>query len=841
MPIETAKAQDSEIAARHMRLGKAYYDSKNLEASLEEYLKALEILPENTDILFNIGGIYQKLNRFDEAIGFFSAIIEISPQDNEAKKQLDASMNGYLNELKKQASYNQEDSGIWSQIAMVSSRLKLHRETIDSAQKALSINPNLPYVYSALADAYMAFEQVNDAFNAIEKAFALKPDDDDIFNKLQEISLEKEKYRTGASDTADNIDIALSAQVLPDTDAGLTEQIRLLVEKGDWESAIALLEMALIQFPENSLLPSKITELKGFLANSENSKRYYDRGIKNLQDKNYRQALEQLTKAEEIKPNRLDFRALSQAFVDCYMGLNSLDQALNRAKASLEQNPTDLQFRAIYAQLLFDSGKKEQAIEEFKKILDAPDAQKKANPGPVKTAQAALDSHKMRKKALFWGGTFALLSGLFIAIYSFSKMSFVKKKKWTKQASKALESKKWRNAVDALENLTNIDTLTAGEKNWAHLNLGEALLNIGQHNKAIIQCKKALVLNPNNREAHLIYARSCLKSRLSTKDAMYEYKLLLEAEPDNQELILHLASLFADPNKKQNTSFQKDLFPNDGEAILVKALKFRPEDTTILRALGDKFINSHRTDKEATTVYDKLLRLDYENNSLRRLLAEAYYTAGNYLNSIREIKHIFRTDSSDPKLHDLLIASYEKMNNIPDLLVEYENLMQADPEDMLIAEKISTLRLKYSGGKKQAPASSILQHSTIEAPSNNDELWDRANALMKSGQHNQGIAILKGLIESEVKVRESSMLIISAFIEKGLVEMAWEQYCATDIEETSINPKEKAVIYALGRALEDSNKLREAWEIYDFLCRVDISYEDAFERFEELDEYIRKG
>lgn len=830
-------AQASEEAIRHTRLGKAYFESGNLEEALKEFQTASELSPEDTDILYNLGGTLEKLGRHEEAVSQFATIKEMNPEDTEAARRLKLNLNLLLDNLKQQTATRADDASLWMQIALISRELELHDSTIEASRRAISINPNIPYVHHALARALFSKGQVKEAFAAIEKAFALKPEDDDIFSLLQTISAEMEKY--DENNGTDNVDVDAALADTAADSGGISEQIRVLSEAGDWEAAISILETALIRMPDNTVMQSKLEELKGYITNAENASRHFERGQGYLEEERYLLAEEQLIRAEKTVPNRLDFRQLNMAFAQALTGLERYEESLSRINRVISQNPSDLSARISKAQLLMTLGKKEEALAEYETVVNSSSELKAANPGPIMKAESALSSHQNMIRIRYWGGLLALLSLLASVGYFVYRSPQIQHKLLLKKAENSINSGNWHKSADALSNLLILENLTPREKHWALLNHATSLIHTGNNAQAIQQAKKALALNPNHRETHLTYARAALKTKLISKEALYEYKMLLDTEPENGELILHLSSIFTDPSKKNVTAFQKDLFPSDGEAVLMKALKLRPADPAILRSLGDRFTKINRLDKTAVSVYEKLLRLDFENKNLHKLLASAYQHNENFEGVIRELKYIFQTDTTDPSLHDMFVNAHEKLNALPALLLEYEAMIQAEPDDMMLNERISALRRKYSVGRTNQPEPASIT-SSPPPPADLEDIWARTKLMIQSGKYNQAITSLKALINSGHNHIEASLLLIQAFLGKGLHDLAWEQYCSLNVDDTMVSPQEKAVFYELARSLEDNDRLREAWEIFDLICRVDISYEDAFERFEQLDEYVRK-
>lgn len=99
-------------------LGRAYFENKNFEESINSYRKAFEFEPDNFDILFNLALTYKNNGQIDEAIENYKKAIEIIPDNSKAYFNLAGiydSLNDTFNALenyKKAYEYNPEDEDI---------------------------------------------------------------------------------------------------------------------------------------------------------------------------------------------------------------------------------------------------------------------------------------------------------------------------------------------------------------------------------------------------------------------------------------------------------------------------------------------------------------------------------------------------------------------------------------------------------------------------------------------------------------------------------------------------------------------------------------------------------
>lgn len=79
--VASADPTDLELAKRHFAAGVALYekgtkDPKNYRAALEEFLKAKELAPSLWKFDYNVAKCHDRLENFDEAIGYYEGYLE---------------------------------------------------------------------------------------------------------------------------------------------------------------------------------------------------------------------------------------------------------------------------------------------------------------------------------------------------------------------------------------------------------------------------------------------------------------------------------------------------------------------------------------------------------------------------------------------------------------------------------------------------------------------------------------------------------------------------------------------------------------------------------------------
>jgi tetratricopeptide (TPR) repeat protein len=78
---------DNEIS--HIEMGKFYFLNGNIDQSVAEFKKVLELNPANAEAYYNLGLISESGNKTDEAKEFYTRAVSIKPDYKIAKEKLE--------------------------------------------------------------------------------------------------------------------------------------------------------------------------------------------------------------------------------------------------------------------------------------------------------------------------------------------------------------------------------------------------------------------------------------------------------------------------------------------------------------------------------------------------------------------------------------------------------------------------------------------------------------------------------------------------------------------------------------------------------------------------------
>jgi tetratricopeptide (TPR) repeat protein len=137
-----------EPAEDHFKRGNELSLSGELEEAVAEYEQALEIEPENVDVMSNLGVAYYNLGQLDKAIDQYSKAIEIAPKDADIRSNLAAA---YVQKYQTSGALDQLDSAL------------------AEYEKAVELKPTLAQAFFGMGVVYALLGRDDDAIQAFEE------------------------------------------------------------------------------------------------------------------------------------------------------------------------------------------------------------------------------------------------------------------------------------------------------------------------------------------------------------------------------------------------------------------------------------------------------------------------------------------------------------------------------------------------------------------------------------------------------------------------------------------------------------------------------------------------
>ena len=134
-------------AKGHFQEGNEYYEAKQFAEAAEEYEKALELDPDNIDVMSNLGATYYSLGKLDEAIEIYTRAITIAPEDAGIRSNLAAA---YVQK--------QGPDGGTDYLEMA----------LEQYLEAIELAPDLAEAHYGVGTVYALMQRVDEAIKAFE-------------------------------------------------------------------------------------------------------------------------------------------------------------------------------------------------------------------------------------------------------------------------------------------------------------------------------------------------------------------------------------------------------------------------------------------------------------------------------------------------------------------------------------------------------------------------------------------------------------------------------------------------------------------------------------------------
>lgn len=170
--------------------GDKYYQAGDVKGAIVEFKRALELDPENVNVLNSLGVCYGVNQELEPALECFKKAAELEPAEIMVLYNA-----GYVHmcrgENEKALEYFQKagqiDSGVF-EVAFQTGRVHMEGGRPDTARKflesAVSINEKSGAAFRYLADCYMQLDRDLDAAAAYKTALKLRPDDAEALSIL---------------------------------------------------------------------------------------------------------------------------------------------------------------------------------------------------------------------------------------------------------------------------------------------------------------------------------------------------------------------------------------------------------------------------------------------------------------------------------------------------------------------------------------------------------------------------------------------------------------------------------------------------------------------------------
>ena len=327
-------------------LGSLYQKTGRDEDALSVYQQVLDIDGKNLEAMNSLGSIYRKLKRYRESV----SILEQGIIVDEHNIQLFYNLGFTYKEMKKYPgathcfemviAHNKDDALAYNHLGSIYSLQGDYSKAIETLSRGLKIDPNHPVLHLNLAKAYEQVGNVDAASVEFESALRSKPGWFEAIDGYADLLLSKDN----AVHAQSLVGQALSLH--PDSAGMHTKMGHVYSQLDSYSEAQAQYNEALSLEPEN-------TEALSGLADAYES------------DGKVLEALHTMETYEKLSPEDVD---MLRQYTHILLSSNKLAAAYEKIQKVMEKNPEDVKGLNLMGQYYICSGEDDMADNCFKQI-----------------------------------------------------------------------------------------------------------------------------------------------------------------------------------------------------------------------------------------------------------------------------------------------------------------------------------------------------------------------------------------------------------------------------------------------------------------------------------------
>lgn len=696
------------------------------DGAIAAYAKAVEMNPSSTAARLDLASIQIAAGRFEEAASQLETVRKAAPANTMAhylKALLEFRRANYDAALESvQQALNAAPRHLPSMLLAGAVEYALGRlERADHHLTAvLEQAPGSLYARKLMATIQLKNRQYSRAIQTLEPALVAGTADPNLFALAAEAYLQNNQYTKATQyfELAASLDrqnpswrmgVGLSQMAAGETERAITALESAAALDGDGYRADILLAMSFIKRGEFDRALKAIGRLEQRMSRnplSENLK-----GAVYLGKRDTAQARSHFEQALKLQPAYYP-AAANLAQLDLVEG--DPKAARRRFEGLLAKDKDQVQAMLALADLASHGAGKE------KEVLDWVDRAKRASPGAA--------------------APFVTEAGYFLR---------------TGQADKALASARGLqvlrpNNPEALDLLgqallaagLNVDALNAysmltglqPESPVVHLRLASAQMALQMRVAAELSLRKALQLRPGYRDAQIALVALDLE-RGRTREALQVAKQVQkEAPAEPAGYMLEGDTLMAEKKMAQAAALYEKAYGLRKSALLAMKIHYA-------WALAGK-------PEQGATRIAEWLKVNPGDSDTQRYLADDEMKRGKYASAIARYRAVLELQPANAlALNDLAWALHSAKD--PQALTYAEQAYRLKPDDPLIADTLGWILLGTGDTRRSVE---LLQKAAVGAPSNQEIRYHLAEALAASGEWDEAIRHLEGILAAGSKL-----------------------------------------------------------------------------------------
>ena len=839
-------------------VGLLYYNSGNYEEAVAEFNKILKIKPDHDVAYFNLGCVYQKKKNWKEAERAFASVLDLIPEDSEAKKRLVSVSDNWSKQLLSELAAQPDNASLHNDLGRAYTSMGKLDEAYAEISKALSLKGDLAAGYYNLAALYVKKGSPQKALEEIKKAC-----DIDSKNILFQNYLKKVTLLNGgsASETPDQQPVPVENAPEDGVFTGSKKDEERIFKAGVDAFDKKKYEQALSNFEKVARLNSKnteasdyVTKIKEILKSKKEIRDLFESADKKCKKEKWADAIPLLEKAKSNQYIKQDsnYMDVLRTLSDAYMRTDQLDKAFSIYEELKTQNQNLFFVNFNIAQIYLSRG-------EYDKGEDALAQAGKADgitPEQVKMVREIQGTLAWKRNLIYLYGLGFLIAAALGALLFFFNSPAARKKRFLQKLDELRVSSDWNGIINIGSNASH--SFTVQENVKFNIMMSTACYNIEKYDEGIRYAKKALTYDANLVNANDLLARCFLKKKSTTDEAVFQYKKLLKNDPNNVEVLKLISEYYIKLSKNTDKFVKKESLTDELiEYLKVYAVK-EPQNRELSIFMANLLRQRKDTTSNAIQIYENALSNE-ENTKVREVLAKAYYEAKSFERAIGECKFIFKENIENTQVHRIFIDSHVALGRYNDVCIEYEKLVLLYPNSADLERRLNELKRQNMviGGPEDphhgsATKDSAAQHSgqiPLGVPMQQSggsatdyaKCYDRGCKYLVEKDYTNAISEFKIATKGSAEIKnESYKQLVMCYIKKGLLDLAYEQYKLVRYDQEMMPDNIKELTYNMARAFEEKGKFKEALEIYNIICKVDIGYKDVFDKFDELHSYVSK-
>jgi len=392
--------------------------------------------------------------------------------------------------------------------------------------------------------------------------------------------------------------------------------------------------------------------------------------------------------------------------------------------------------------------------------------------------------------------------------------------------------------------------IISGITNAIPLIMASIQISSKKYKQAMTACEKILKRDPHNTGALVNLARAA--ESLNYLDvAVQSMEIARKLKPQNPRIIRRLGFLYKANEQidQAKACFQSILArtPNDKEAnqtlkdlaALGTIIKGGWEDTTTYRDKIKDVDFSQKVEQETRAV-----RSEEDQETLEEAYRKQLEAAPDNIDHYRRLADLYIEKEEFDKALDIYDRAIEKFPQNPDLpehrfriesskldhqISASENRLAQNPDDNALKQQLEKIKQQKSQFMMDN-----LRKRIDKYPNDLGLRFEYGGILLETGDVDQAIKQFQLSVKSAKFKAQSLGFLGKCFFQKGLLDLAINQYQKALEEARMMDNFKKEVLYNLGRIYEQQGQNDLALEQYQIIYQEDISYQDVGQRVEKL-------